>query len=140
MTISDLPALNATLNATSAILLGVGFYFIQRREIDRHKVCMVAAFAVSTAFLVSYLFYHYHHGATPFPGAGWVRTAYFALLISHVLLAFLVVPLALVTLYRAWTGQFDRHRRIAEVTFPVWMYVSVTGVIVYWMLYHLYAA
>lgn len=140
MTIADLPALNATLNATSAVVLGAGFYFIRRREIGKHRACMVSAFAVSTAFLISYLLYHYHHGATPFPGTGWARTGYFTILISHVALAFLVVPLALVTLYRAATGQFERHRRIAAVTFPIWMYVSVTGVIVYWILYRLYAA
>lgn len=140
MRISDLPALNATLNAISAVFLGAGFYFIRRREIGKHRACMLAAFAVSTAFLVSYVVYHVHHGSTPFPGQGWARGGYFALLLSHIVLAALVPPLALVTLYRALTGQFTRHRRIASVTFPVWMYVSVTGVVVYWMLYHLYAA
>lgn len=99
---------------------------------------MLAAFGVSTAFLVSYVVYHAHHGSTPFPGRGWVRPVYFSLLISHVGLAMTVVPLALVTLLRAWRADFQRHRRIAKVTFPIWMYVSVSGVAVYWMLYHLY--
>ena len=94
---------------------------------------------VSIAFLCSYVVYHAHHGSTPFPGHGWVRPFYFSLLVSHVLLAVSVVPLACVTLYRAWGADFARHRAIAVVTFPIWMYVSVTGVVVYWMLYHLYA-
>ena len=140
MTIEDLPALNASLNGLAAILLAVGFVFIQRREIERHRLCMVAAFVVSMAFLVSYVVYHVHHGATPFPGRGWVRPAYFTLLVSHVVLAALVVPLACVTLYRAWRSDFARHRKIAEITFPIWMYVSVTGVLVYWILYHLYGS
>lgn len=140
MTIADLPALNATLNATSAVLLGAGYYFIRRREIARHRLCMLSAFAVSMAFLASYVIYHYYHGATPFPGAGWPRAAYLLLLVTHVFLAAAVVPLALVTLYRATRSDFDRHRRIARWTFPVWMYVSVTGVLVYWILYHVYGA
>lgn len=138
MTIANLPALNASLNALSALLLGAGFVFIRRRQIERHRACMVAAFAVSSAFLVSYVIYHVQHGSTPFPGQGWVRPAYFTLLITHVLLAITVVPLALVTLYRAARGHFDLHRRIAVITFPLWMYVSVSGVLVYWILYHLY--
>ncbi len=140
MTFSDLPALNATLNATSAALLGAGFYFIRRREIGKHRACMLAAFVVSAAFLASYVLYHSTHGSTAFPGTGWPRTGYLALLLSHVLLATLVLPLALVTLYRALSGQFERHRAIAHVTFPIWLYVSVTGVLVYWILYHGYAA
>ena len=100
---------------------------------------LVLAFAVSIAFLCSYVVYHAHHGSTPFAGRGWVRPFYFSLLVSHVLLAVSVVPLACVTLYRAWGADFARHRAIAVVTFPIWMYVSVTGVVVYWMLYHLYA-
>jgi putative membrane protein len=140
VTIADLPALNASLNGLAAILLGIGFVFIQRGEIERHRFCMVAAFVVSMAFLVSYVVYHVHHGATPFPGRGWVRPVYFTLLVSHVVLAALVVPLACVTLYRAWRSDFARHRKIAELTFPVWMYVSVTGVVVYWILYHVYGS
>jgi putative membrane protein len=140
VTIADLPALNASLNGLAAILLGIGFVFIQRGEIERHRFCMVAAFVVSMAFLVSYVVYHVHHGATPFPGRGWVRPVYFTLLVSHVVLAALVVPLACVTLYRAWRSDFARHRKIAELTFPVWMYVSVTGVVVYWILYDVYGS
>ena len=139
MTIADLPALNASLNALSAVLLATGFVFVRRRQFDRHRACMIGAFVASIAFLSCYVFYHAHHGATPFPGRGWVRPFYFALLISHVVLAVGVVPLACMTLYRAWSTDFARHRAVAVVTFPVWMYVSVTGVIVYWMLYHVYA-
>jgi uncharacterized membrane protein YozB (DUF420 family) len=100
---------------------------------------MTAAFFVSTAFLVSYLVYHWHHGSTPFPGTGGARSAYLVMLVSHILLAAALVPLALVTLYRAYTAQYERHRSIAWIAFPVWVYVSVTGVLVYWILYHLYA-
>jgi putative membrane protein len=139
MTVADLPALNASLNALSAVLLGAGFAFIRSRQVARHRACMIGAFVVSVAFLVSYVVYHSQHAATPFPGRGWARPAYFALLLSHVLLAMTVVPLALVTLYRAWQKDFARHRAIAVVTFPIWMYVSVTGVLIYWILYHLYA-
>ncbi|MBI2964180.1 MAG: DUF420 domain-containing protein [Deltaproteobacteria bacterium] len=138
MSTADLPALNAALNALSALLLGTGFVFIRRGRIGRHRACMVAAFAVSTVFLGSYLIYHLHHGSTPFPGRGWIRPAYFTLLLTHVLLAAGVVPLALLTLYRAARGDFERHRRIAAITFPLWMYVSVSGVAVYWILYQLY--
>jgi putative membrane protein len=138
MTIADLPAVNASLNAVSAVLLATGFVFIHRRDVERHRLCMLGAFVVSTLFLVCYVVYHLEHGSTPFTGRGWVRPLYFGLLVSHVLLAMAVVPLALVTLYRAWHDDFARHRRIAVVTFPIWMYVSVTGVVVYWMLYHLY--
>ena len=139
MTVADLPALNASLNALAAVLLATGFVFVRKRQIERHRLCMLAAFVVSIAFLCSYVVYHAHHGSTPFPGHGWVRPFYFSLLVSHVLLAVSVVPLACVTLYRAWGADFARHRAIAVVTFPIWMYVSVTGVVVYWMLYHLYA-
>ena len=140
MTIADLPALNASLNGLSAILLVAGFTFIHKRQVERHRLCMLAAFGVSTAFLVSYVVYHVQHGATPFPGRGWIRPVYFSLLASHVLLAIAVLPLALTTLYRAWRGDIAGHRRIAQLTWPIWMYVSVTGVLVYWILYHLYGA
>lgn len=139
MTTGDLPALNASLNALSAILLAAGFAFIRSGQVARHRACMIGAFVFSVAFLISYVVYHAQHGSTPFPGRGWARPAYFMLLVSHVLLAMTVVPLALVTLYRAAKGDFARHRRIAVITFPIWMYVSVTGVLVYWILYHLYA-
>jgi len=138
--LSLLPTLNATLNATSATLLLIGYFFIRRRRITAHKACMVAALLVSTLFLISYIYYHYHHGATVFPGTGWVRTLYFAILIPHTMLAVVIVPLALTTVYRAWRGRFERHKRIARWTLPLWLFVCVTGVVVYWMLYHLYPA
>ena len=138
--LSFLPTLNATLNATSATLLLLGYFFIRRRRIAAHKTCMVAALLVSTLFFISYLYYHYHHGATPFPGTGWVRTLYFSILIPHTILAVVTVPLALTTVYRAWRGRFERHKRIARWTLPLWLFVCVTGVVVYWMLYHLYPA
>jgi len=140
MTVADLPALNASLNALSALLLSSGYGFIRRRQVERHRLCMGGAFVVSTAFLVSYVVYHAQHGSTAFPAHGWVRPAYFALLATHVVLATTVVPLASLTLYRAWRKDFVGHRRLARITLPIWMYVSVTGVLVYWMLYHLYGA
>jgi putative membrane protein len=138
MEIADLPALNATLNATSACLLLAGFYFIKQRRIAAHRACMIAAFTTSCLFLVSYLVYHAHVGSKPFPGHGPVRYLYFAILITHVLLAAVIVPLALVTLRRGWILDVVRHRRIARWTWPVWMYVSVTGVVIYAMLYKMY--
>ena len=137
--LSALPALNAALNGVSACLLSVGFLCIRRKHVTAHKTCMISAFVTSTIFLVSYLTYHYHVGSVPFRGQGWVRPVYFAILISHTFLAAATVPLVLVTLSRALRGRFDRHARIARWTLPVWLYVSVTGVIVYWMLYHLFA-
>jgi putative membrane protein len=134
----DFPTLDACLNAASAILLTAGYLFIRRRRIGAHKACMISAFATSTLFLVCYVWYHLHHGVTHFPAHGWVRYCYFALLGSHSSLAVVIVPLVLVTLYRAWRERFEAHRRIARWTLPLWLYVSVTGVVVYWMLYHLY--
>jgi uncharacterized membrane protein YozB (DUF420 family) len=136
--LTDLPALNATLNATSAILLTAGYRFIRRRQITAHKRCMLAACTVSALFLVSYLTYHYYVGSMPFRGRGWVRPLYFALLISHTILAATIVPLAIVTLFRAWKADFRKHARLARWTLPIWLYVSVTGVIVYVMLYQLF--
>jgi uncharacterized membrane protein YozB (DUF420 family) len=133
--VTDLPHLNATLNATSAVFLVLGYVLIRRRRIAPHKACMIAAFASSTLFLSSYLYYHAHVGSVKFTGEGWIRPVYLTILASHVVLAAAILPLALVTLYRAFRGQFDRHGRIARVTFPIWLYVSVTGVVVYWMLY-----
>ena len=138
MSVRDLPTLNAALNATSAVLLVCAYRFIQRRAIAAHRACMLAAFGVSVVFLSSYLIYHAQVGSVRFPGTGWVRGLYFAILITHTILAALVPPLAIVTLVRALREQFDRHRRLARWTFPIWLYVSVTGVIVYVMLYHLY--
>lgn len=137
--LTDFPALDAALNSLSAVLLTLGFLFIRRKNILAHKICMLSAFASSTLFLVCYLWYHAHHGVTHFSGQGAVRGAYFTLLGSHTVLAAVIVPLVLVTLYRAIRGRFEQHRKIARWTLPLWIYVSVTGVLVYWMLYHLYA-
>ena len=138
ISVSSLPTLNAVLNGTCALLLAVGYLFIRRRNVAAHKICMMSAFATSTVFLISYLGYHYQVGSRPFGGEGAIRVVYFAILISHTILAATIVPLALVTLSRALRGRVDRHVRIARWTLPLWLYVSVTGVIVYWMLYHLY--
>jgi putative membrane protein len=135
--VSALPALNAVLNATSAVLLTVGYVFIRSRKIAAHLTCMLTAFGVSTLFLISYVIYHYHAGSRPFAGQGWIRPVYFTLLLTHIVLAAAIVPLALTTMYRALTGQFARHKWIARWTLPIWLYVSVTGVVIYWMLYRL---
>ena len=134
---SRLPALNAVLNSIATLLLLFGYYFIRRREIQRHKLCMSLAFLTSCLFLVSYLVYHYQVGSVPFTKQGWIRTVYFTVLVTHIVLAAAVPFLALTTLYHAWKEQFDKHRRIARWTWPIWMYVSVTGVAVYVMLYEL---
>lgn len=135
--VSALPTVNAVLNGASAALLTAGYCFIRQRRVTAHMSCMLTAFGVSGLFLVSYVIYHYHAGSKHFEGHGWIRAVYYPLLISHLSLAALIVPLALTTIYRAWRGQLGRHMRIARWTLPVWLYVSVTGVLVYWMLYHL---
>ena len=132
-------ALNASLNGISAILLAGGYAAIRAGKRNVHKYFMVSAFGVSTVFLASYLVYHYRVGHVVFLGQGWIRTVYFALLISHTVLAIVIVPLILVTLRRAWLEKFDKHRLIARWTLPLWFYVCVTGVIVYLMLYQIYA-
>jgi len=132
------PAIDATLNAASALLLSAGFYFIRRKNVGAHRACMLSAFGASLVFLICYLVYHYFHGVTRFPGHGSVRTFYFVLLGSHTILAGVIVPLMLATFDRALRGRFERHRRIARWTLPLWLYVSVTGVAVYWMLYHIH--
>jgi len=132
-----LPTLNAILNFTSAVLLAFGFFFILRKHIFAHRVCMTSAICVSTLFLISYITYHLQHGHTRFLGTGWIRPIYFTILISHTILAVVIVPLVLVTFVRAWAGRFDAHKKIARWTWPLWMYVSITGVIVYLMLYQL---
>lgn len=137
MTVQDLPALNATLNALSAACLLLGFVLIRRGHREAHRRAMLGALALSTAFLTSYLVYHYHVGSRPFQGQGALRTLYFTILITHVLLAIAIVPMVLVTVSRALSRRFDQHRRIARWTWPLWMYVSVTGVVVYMMLYRL---
>jgi putative membrane protein len=129
-----LPALNASLNALAASLLVAGYVAIRRGAWRVHRSCMASAFAASCVFLVSYLVYHYVHGDTRFEGVGVARAVYLAILASHVLLSMGIVPLALVTLFFATTERFDRHRRIARITLPVWLYVSVTGVVIYLML------
>jgi putative membrane protein len=132
-------ALNASLNGTSAILLACGYAAIKAGKKKVHKAFMISAFAVSTVFLASYLIYHYRVGHVVFQGQGWIRPLYFALLLSHTVLAIVIVPMILVTLRRAWLEKFDRHRIIARWTLPLWFYVSVTGVIVYVLLYQVYA-
>ena len=131
--------LNASLNGASGILLVAGFTMIRQGRIQAHKRCMFAAFVASAIFLVSYVIYHIRVGNILFQGHGWIRPVYFTILISHVILAITIVPLAIITLSRALAERFDRHRRIARWTLPLWLYVSVTGVIVYLMLYQFYA-
>jgi len=132
-------ALNASLNGASAILLACGYAAIRAGKREVHKKFMISAFGVSSAFLVSYIVYHYRVGHVVFQGQGWIRPVYFALLTSHTILAVVIVRMILVTLRRAWLEKFDRHRVIARWTLPLWFYVSVTGVLVYVLLYHLYA-
>jgi putative membrane protein len=133
--VAALPALNAVLNGASAGLLTAGYRFVRQRRIGAHRGCMLAAFCVSVLFLLSYITYHALTGSRPFAGQGWTRWVYFPLLISHVVLAAAMVPFVLTTLYRALGGDFVRHARLARRTLPVWIYVSVTGVVVYVMLY-----
>jgi uncharacterized membrane protein YozB (DUF420 family) len=134
------PAIDASLNGTSAILLLVGRGFIKRGQMAAHRAVMIAALASSSIFLACYLYYHWHVGSVHFQGQGWSRPVYFSILISHTILAAVIVPMIIITLSRALRERFDRHRAIARWTYPLWMYVSVTGVIVYVMLYHLFAA
>lgn len=137
MDLSLFPPLNAGLNATSALLIILGFVLIKQGAWTGHALCMCLALLVSGLFLASYLYYHAHHGATFFPHHGWIRPVYFTILISHTVLAAAVVPLVLVTLSRALRSRFEKHVQIAKITFPVWLYVSVTGVVIYWMLYRM---
>ncbi len=133
-----LPHLNACLNGTSAILLISGFIFIRSGNVLAHRTCQITALVVSLLFLTSYLTYHYHHGATRFQGTGLARPLYFTVLTSHTILAMVIVPLVIMTFYRAFRGDFIKHRRIARITLPLWLYVCITGVIVYLMLYQIY--
>jgi uncharacterized membrane protein YozB (DUF420 family) len=132
-----LPAVNATLNAISGIFLLAGYVLIRQRKIDAHRNAMLGAFASSTVFLISYLIYHYNAGSRPFTGQGPIRVFYFAILISHVILAAAILPMAITTLSRGLRGRYAEHKRIAKWTFPTWIYVSITGVIVYLMLYQM---
>ena len=135
---SIFPAIDATLNGTTAVLLAVGHHFIKRGSMARHRAVMIAAFATSSVFLACYLYYHFHVGSVHFRGQGWSRPVYFSILISHTILAAVVVPMILITLTLGLRDRFDRHRRIARWTYPIWMYVSVTGVVVYLMLYKIF--
>ena len=135
---SILPSVNASLNATSAFFLALGYFFIRRRALVQHKACMLGACITSVLFLASYITYHAVHGSTRFQGQGWIRPVYFSILISHTILAVAVVPLVIITLTRALKGVFHKHVWIGRITLPIWFYVSVTGVVVYWMLYHLH--
>jgi len=137
ISVSQLPTLNAALNSLSAVLLFAGYLFIRAKNREAHRRCMLAAFACSMLFLISYLLYHFQVGSVGFKGQGWIRPVYFTILITHTILATAVVPLALITLVRALREKFDAHRRIARWTLPIWLYVSVTGVVVYLMLYGL---
>ncbi len=135
MEFTDLPTLNAALNLTATGFLGAGYYWIRRGDMRRHKAAMLGACLASAAFLASYLVYHWQVGSVPFTKQGWIRPVYFSILVSHIVLAIAIVPLVALTLARALRGTFERHRSIARWTWPLWMYVSVTGVVIYWMLY-----
>ena len=137
MSISMLPGVNAVLNSISAILLICGFVMIRNGKVQQHRAFMIAAFVTSILFLISYLTYHASAGATRYQGTGWIRTVYFTILITHTFLAAAVPVLAIITLSRAWKERFDQHRRIARWTLPIWLYVSITGVVIYWMLYRM---
>jgi len=134
------PAINATLNGASAVLLLVGRWFITHGRMAIHRIIMIAALVTSSAFLACYVYFHAHVGDIRFQGQGWIRPIYFTILITHILLAVVIVPMVIITLSRALRSRFDRHRILARWTFPLWLYVSVTGVVIYVMLYHLYAA
>ncbi len=135
--VTDLPLVNAVLNGTSTVLLLIGYVFIRRRKQQVHKILMIAALTTSTLFLISYLIYHYNVGSVSFSGQGSIRTVYFTILISHSFLAAAVPPMAIVTLVRALRKRFDKHKIIARLTLPIWLYVSITGVAIYVMLYQL---
>lgn len=137
MDVSSLPAVNASLNALATVFLVLGYIFIRRGDQQAHKRCMLAALATSVVFLATYVVYHYYAGSRPFTGQGWIRVVYFIVLCTHVPLAAIIVPLALITVVRGLRNDFARHVRIAKWTFPLWLYVSVTGVVVYLMLYQL---
>ena len=140
MDLNIFPALNAGLNGASAVLIAAGHSLIRRKKIRLHRACMISAVITSSLFLISYLYYHAHVRSVHFPGTGWVRPVYFTILISHTVLAAVVVPLVLLSLTYGLREKFDRHRRIARWAYPVWLYVSITGVVVYVMLYQIYGA
>ena len=136
----NLPAFNAAVNLLSTCCLALGFYFIKKTPKDerRHKICMFLALIFSSIFLAGYLTFHYHHGSTKFPELGWIKTLYLSILLPHIILAVVMVPMILMTFNYALRGNFQKHKKIARITFPIWMYVSVTGVIIYLMLYHFF--
>jgi len=135
---SVLPHLNACLNASSFVLLSSGYFFIRRKNVKAHRACQIAALTASIVFLISYVVYHQHHGVTRFAGQGIARPIYFVILTTHTFLAAVIVPFVIITVRRAMRRDFIRHKRIARWTLPMWLYVSITGVVVYLMLYHLY--
>ena len=137
MELTIFPTVNAVLNGLTAVLLLTGYYFILHKKRAIHKKIMLSAFVTSIVFLTSYLYYHAHVGSVPFKGTGIIRPVYFTILISHTILAVVIVPMAIVTLTRGLSSRFDKHKRLARLTLPLWLYVSVTGVVVYMMLYHL---
>ena len=139
MTVQDLPGLNASLNSIAGTLLLVGYIAIKRDRKELHKYLMIAALIVSAAFLTSYLIYHFHVPSKKFPNIGFIKTVYLLILIPHIILAAAMVPMILKTFWHAFRGEWDKHKKIAKITFPIWMYVSVTGVIVYFMLYRWFA-
>ncbi len=135
MTVYDLPAINASLNAIATVLLGSGYVAIKRGNKELHKKLMISALLVSAAFLGCYLVYHYHAGSKPFPDLGWIKTLYLIILVPHIILAAIMVPMILKTFWHAFRGEWESHKKIARWTFPIWMYVSLTGVVIYLMLY-----
>lgn len=138
MTLADLPALNACLNSTSAIFLTLGYFFIRRGNKVAHRNCMVTALCTSAIFLTSYLIYHYNVGHTRFVNPAWFRPYYLLILFTHLVLAIVIVPLVLMTVMRAFKGKFEKHKKIARWTLPIWIYVSVTGVVIYFLLYQIF--
>ena len=138
MNTSNLPAINAFFNLLSTICLVTGFAFIKKKNVESHKKCMISALFFSTIFLIGYLFYHYHHGSTKFPDLGWIKTLYLLILIPHIILAVVMVPMILTTFFHAFKGNWEKHKKIARWTFPIWLYVSVTGVIIYLMIYQIF--
>jgi len=137
---SIFPAINASLNGTAAVLIGAGVYLVKTGRERAHKAVMVLAISASSLFLISYLYYHAHVGSYHFRGHGWSRPLYFTILTTHTILAAVIVPLVIITVTRAWRGRYDRHRAIARWTYPIWLYVSVTGVVVYLMLYKIFVS
>tara|TARA_B100000949_G_C14095305_1_gene371726 strand:+ start:270 stop:686 length:417 start_codon:yes stop_codon:yes gene_type:complete len=135
ISISELPTLNAILNGISGILLLTGYWFIRQKKIALHKTCMLGALLISTLFLICYVTYHYQIGSKPFSGEGGIRYLYFSILIPHVILAAVTLPMAIITVKKAWKKQFEEHRRLGKWTLPIWLYVSVTGILIYLMLY-----